>query len=369
MYFSGKFIKRTEDERCETMHRPAADAAGSADRMQARKPPQRGCQNRQTDRSDRMRRGKKHQFSGQTEGIVRGEPRFPYQRADCGDSVTVGQQIRKGETVARMDSRDYALQLAATEAEYKQVKAEAERVIRLYEKQSVSENDYDKAVSGLQQITAKYNAHRNALADTRLTAPFDGYVQKIHYDAGETVAAGMPVVSLISSSAPEVEINIPASEFIRSDEFETYRCSSEIYPDREFPLELVSISRKANLNQLYTARLRFLPTGPDTPLTPGMSVMVTIGLRSGTTGAVKIPLSAMLEHDGTPAVWVYNPADSTVALRKIRPSAISRDGILTVTGGLHAGEQVVSAGVHALKENDKVKPLPAATSTNVGGLL
>ena len=129
------------------------------------------------------------------------------------------------------------LQLAATEAEYKQVKAEAERVIRLYEKQSVSENDYDKAVSGLQQITAKYNAHRNALADTRLTAPFDGYVQKIHYDAGETVAAGMPVVSLISSSAPEVEINIPASEFIRSDEFKTYRCSSEIYPDREFPLE------------------------------------------------------------------------------------------------------------------------------------
>ncbi len=141
------------------------------------------------------------------------------------------------------------LQLAATEAEYKQVTAAAERVIRLYEKQSVSENDYDKAVSGLQQITAKYNAHRNALADTRLTAPFDGYVQKIHYDAGETVAAGMPVVSLISSSAPEVEINIPASEFIRSDEFKTYRCSSEIYPDREFPLKLVSISRKANLNQ------------------------------------------------------------------------------------------------------------------------
>ena len=99
MYFSEKFIKRTEDERCETMHRPAADAAGSADRMQARKPPQRGCQNRQTDRSDRMRRGKKHQFSRQTEGIVRGEPRFPYQRADCGDSRhrrTADTQRRNG---------------------------------------------------------------------------------------------------------------------------------------------------------------------------------------------------------------------------------------------------------------------------------
>ena len=39
-------------------------------------------------------------------------------------------------------------------------------------------NDYDKAVAGIKQITAKYNAHKNALADTRLTAPFDGYIQK-----------------------------------------------------------------------------------------------------------------------------------------------------------------------------------------------
>jgi len=59
--------------------------------------------------------------------------------------VREGQFVRKGELLAEMDQRDYQLQLAATEAEYTQIKAEAERVIKLYEKQSVSENDYDKA--------------------------------------------------------------------------------------------------------------------------------------------------------------------------------------------------------------------------------
>lgn len=65
-----------------------------------------------------------------------------------------------------------------TEAEFRQVKGEAERVIELYNRKSVPVNDYEKAVYGLRQITAKYNAHRNALEDTRLLAPFDGIFKK-----------------------------------------------------------------------------------------------------------------------------------------------------------------------------------------------
>ena len=109
--------------------------------------------------------------------------------------VQVGSFVRKGEVIAEIDPRDYELQYKATEAEYKQIKSEAERVIELYNRKSVPENDYDKAVYGLQQITSKYNAHKNALKDTRLVAPFDGYIQKKYFDTDETVAAGMPVIS------------------------------------------------------------------------------------------------------------------------------------------------------------------------------
>ena len=123
-----------------------------------------------------------------------------------------GAFVKRGELIAQIDPRDYELQLAATEAEYKQIKGEAERVMELYRRGSSSVNDYEKAVYGLNQITAKYDAHRNALADTRLVAPFDGYIQEKFYDAHETVAAGYPVVSMINSAYFDVEIDIPASD-------------------------------------------------------------------------------------------------------------------------------------------------------------
>lgn len=284
-------------------------------------------------------------------------------------NVTEGQWVRKGEVLAEMDPRDYAVQFSATEAEYNQVKAEAERVISLYEKQSVSENDYDKAVSGLQQITAKYNAHRNALSDTKLRAPFDGYIQKRYFDKNETIAAGMPLFSMFSAATPEVEINIPAGEFIRRDRFDSYYGYFELYPNRIFPLELISINRKANLNQLYTVRFRMKDEGTSQTPTPGMSAMVTIRFKPGNTAFVTIPVTAVFEKEHLPAVWVYDGAQQKISARNIKISGMSANGSFVVSEGLKSGETVVTAGVHKLSDGEKVKLLPQATETNVGGLL
>ena len=101
--------------------------------------------------------------------------------------VKEGQYVKQGTLLAEMDPRDYKVQLSATEAEYKQIKGDAERVITLYQKGTASQSDYDKAVYGLQQITAKYDNHKNQLKDTRLVAPFDGYVQKVMRWRGETI--------------------------------------------------------------------------------------------------------------------------------------------------------------------------------------
>ena len=133
-------------------------------------------------------------------------------------NVKQGQFVRKGTVIAELDNTDYRTQLDATQAEYNRIKSEADRVIELYGKNSVTPNEHDKAVFGLRQITAKLESHRNAFSYTRLVAPFDGYVQKILFDAGETVDTGMPVVSVVSTDNPEIEINIPAADFVRLGE-------------------------------------------------------------------------------------------------------------------------------------------------------
>lgn len=283
--------------------------------------------------------------------------------------VREDEQVRRGQVLAEMDARDYEIQLSATEAEYAQVKAEAERVMRLYEKESVSENDYDKAVAGLQQITAKYEAHKNALADTKLTAPFDGYVQKRFYNRDETVAAGMPVLSVISRESPEIITYIPATEYLKRADFETFTATFDIYPGVEFPLQLLSIAHKANLNQLYAVRFALKP-GKDLPMpTPGLSATVNIGLKKGNGNFVSIPLSALFESGGKPGVWVYNETEGTVGLRQVTVEEIHTEGFVTLSAGLQPGEKIVAAGTNYLTEGQRVKPVSQAfTNQNGEGL-
>jgi RND family efflux transporter MFP subunit len=282
--------------------------------------------------------------------------------------VEPGRKVRKGEVLAEMDGRDYVLQLEATEAEYRQVKAEAERVIALYEQDGVAANDYDKAIYGLRQITAKYEAHRHAVADVQLCAPFDGYVQKCFFSERETVGAGTPVMSMIGIGAPVVEVHLPAADFVRRGAFETFSCRADLYPDREFPLDLIGTAQKANLNQLYTMRLRFRPTGLPLP-SPGMAVEVRIDFAQEKEVRVSVPLPAVFEVERTSRVWVFEAKTQRVAARRVEVSTVLADGRVIVSGGLRAGEVVVAAGVHALQEGDRVEVLPPASPTNVGGLL
>ena len=284
-------------------------------------------------------------------------------------NVEEGQFVRKGQLLAEMDSRDYANQLAATEAEYIQIKAEAERIMQLFELQSVAENDYDKALSSLKQITAKYDRHKNALEDTKLTAPFDGYVQKRYFDTGETIGSGTPVFSMISAESPEVVINIPASVYIQRNMFDSYTCHFELFPDKDYALELLSINQKANLNQLHTVRFRLEKNDGLSAPPIGASTMVTIHFKQENIVMVSIPLTALFEIDGTPTVWVYDENEQKVTVRNILLYEIRTDGTVVVSEGLKAGEKVVSAGIHALSDGEKVKLLPQVSPSNVGGLL
>jgi RND family efflux transporter MFP subunit len=282
----------------------------------------------------------------------------------AGVLVDEGDRVKKGDTLARLDDRDYRLQLAATVAEYLGARAEADRVVELCRRGSVAPNDRDKAVHGLQRLEAKRAAHRELLAGTRLVAPFDGHVQRRFRVAGETIGAGAPVMSLLSAAPPEVEVHVPASEYVRREEFAGFSCLVDALPGRAYSLELLGIARKANLNQLHAARLKMDEREAPLPA-PGMTVTVEIRYRERASTRVAVPLGALFERDGGAAVWVY--AAGRVAARGVTILELSRDGTAVVAGDLRAGEVVVTAGAHSLREGDRVRPLKPLSLTNAGG--
>ena len=283
--------------------------------------------------------------------------------------VQEGVPVKAGQLLAEIDPSDYQVQLAATEAKYKQIKAEAERVIALYKDGGSTPNDYDKAVYGLKQIEALYQHHKDELAYTKIYAPFQGYIQKRLFNAHETVAAGMPILSMLGTGTPEVEIHIPAAEYIRRSLFSNYSCTFDIYPKTSYALKLIGITHKANANQLYT--MRFQLANKDMPLpSAGMNTMVSIYYNDTEDHTMQVSSSALLQKDGKSFVYVYSKEAQTVSLCEVtRVRPLSNGKTIILSNQLKPGDIVVSAGVHTIKVGEKVQPIAPVSPTNIGGLL
>lgn len=281
--------------------------------------------------------------------------------------VTEGQHVSAGQLLAEMDPTDYQVQLSATEAEYANIKAEAERVIGLYKDGATTASNYDKARYGLTQIEAKLQNHKNQLAYCKIYAPISGTVQHKFFDSRETVAAGMPIVSLVGSGAPEIEVNLPASTYLKKDKFTNFTATLNILPGEIVPLKLISILAKANTNQLFTMRLKLQDSTKN--IAPGMSAWVTIETADSVSAAVRIPSTALVEENGLSYAYLYTGSTQMVKKVEVHVNSLHTDGTAIVTGSVHPGDLIVSSGAHFIKDGVRVHPLGRISKTNVGGLL
>ncbi len=281
--------------------------------------------------------------------------------------VQEGDYVKAGQLVAQIDPRDYEVQLQAAEAQYEQVKAEADRVIELHNRESVAGNDFDKAVAGEKAVAAQLENAKDQLNDTRLLAPVSGYIQKVNFLENEMVDAGMPVASLIDVRHYQVEVEIPVSLYVERDAIVSFSGVQPEVSEEAFSLDLLSFSKKASNNQLYKLQLRINPDSHP-KLAPGMDVQVNIVRESDAEPMVCVPLNALFNEAGKTFVWVYQP-EGTVKKREVVTGELTGDGRIRISSGLQVDEQVVVAGVSLLDENVKVEPLEQASETNIGGLL
>jgi membrane fusion protein, multidrug efflux system len=90
----------------------------------------------------------------------------------------------------------------------------------------------------------------------------------------------------------------------------------------------------------------------------GQTATVSIALPV-VAGVVKLPLSAVFEHQGKSSVWLLDAATMTVRAQAIQVAG-AEGNLVIVAGGLSPGQQVVSAGVHVLTAGQKVSLYGAA---------
>lgn len=282
--------------------------------------------------------------------------------------VTDGASVSAGTLLAELDPSDYQIQLAATEAKYNQIKGETDRVTAIHRDGAVADNDYEKAVYGLQQIESLLSNHRNQLAYTKLYAPCSGKIKEVLVKPGEIIGTGMPAITMIDNGVPQIEINVPAA-ILSSLPSCSASCTFSAIPATTYGLSLISVAPAANANQLYTVKYA-ISTKADVYPTPGMNTTVTLRSDNADNDKLTVPLSAIYTRGDSTYVFKVNSGDYSVTMIPVATDKVNPDGTLVArSDGLALGDTIVVSGVRFLKSGDKVAPLAPASKSNKGGLL
>lgn len=277
--------------------------------------------------------------------------------------VKEGDYVRDGQLIATLDDSDYLLALEAVKSQYRQLKDEVERLKTLHEGKALSGNDYEKAVSGLEQVEVNLQVYQNKVKYTNLYAPTSGFVEKVNFERSEMVDAGTPVLTLLADGGKEVEVALPLSLYQQREQMVQ---STATIGGKTYLLRLQSIVPKADNTQLY--RAIFAIEKADDSVTSGMNANVSIGLDTAQNVTLTLPLHAIFQHEGKSCVWIVN-ADSTISRQSVETGSVTADGRIAISAGLNGNEQIVKAGVTHLHDGEHVRIAIHKSKTNVGNQL
>jgi len=284
--------------------------------------------------------------------------------------VEEGDEVSKGQILARLEDDDIQALLARARAELEVSRADfndasrnLDRQTTLFASDLTSQAELDAAQARFERVRAMIAAAEAAvteaevaLENTRIRAPFDGTVLTKNADLGEIVApfassinSRGAVVTMADMGSLQVEADVSESNIMRVSPGQRCEIALDAYQDRRYPAVVHKIVPTADrAKATVMVKVRFLER--DERVLPEMSAKVTFLSGEGAEAAVGAPPQLMI-----PSGAVLSRGESTVVLRV-------GDGIATevpVTLGERIGDRVVVTG--GLSDGDRLILSPDAS--------
>jgi RND family efflux transporter MFP subunit len=277
--------------------------------------------------------------------------------------VNVGQQVKIGQPLLRIDETDLRLALtakrnavAAARASVVQADADERRYANLVSNGWSSRQRYEQARATLDTATAQLAAaeadarvSENEATYSTLVADADGTVVETLGEPGQVVSAGQTVVRLAQAGPREAVVALP--ETIRPAIGSAAEASVYGSDGRRYTAHLRQLSDSADA-QTRTYEARYVLGGEAAAAPLGATVTIRL-VNQASQPEVEVPLAAVLDNGQRTGVWVLDGATSTVRFRPVTLVRVTSE--TAVISGLSSGEPVVSLGAHLLQEGARVR--------------
>jgi membrane fusion protein, multidrug efflux system len=286
--------------------------------------------------------------------------------------VREGSTVKAGELLAKVDTLDFDLRIKEREAQLRGAEAQLEQAKRtldnnrqLLEKNFISQSAFDTAKSGFDVAVANLDASkaqmaqaRKALNDTRVTAPISGTVAERFAQPGEKLSPDNRILSIVDLSRMELEAVIPSSDI------GSVKIGQELRLDIE-GIDKALKGRVVRISPSTQAGTRSVPIyiaidNKDSRVRAGLFAQGNLALDKR-VNVLTIPINALREAAGRS--FVYLIEGDKLAERDVKLGARDEtgrasngsEGIIEVTAGLKAGDQIIGVNLGTLRPGIQVK--------------
>lgn len=303
-------------------------------------------------------------YAGEVRGRYESQLAFQVNGKIIKRNVELGSVVSTGDVLMQIDAKDIrqtvagsSAQVASAESQLQLAESNLQRYRRLLDQGAVSQalydqyvNAYQVALAGVRQAASQYAQGANQLDYSVLRADKPGVVSGITAEAGQVVSAGQTVITVVQDGEREVEISVPENRLATLQSAGQITASFWALPQVTVEGRIREIAPMADpVTRTFKIRIRLLNPPPELKL--GMTAAIHVA-DDAAQPAVTIPLAAVFQDGDTPAVWVVK--DNVLALRPIATGEFG-NGTIQAVSGLNPGDRIVTAGVHKLKEGQKVK--------------
>ena len=281
--------------------------------------------------------------------------------------LNTGDQVRAGQVVARLESQNERNALRAAQASLAAAQGQLTQARNHFERQETLLRDgwttranHDQAtqsrqtaLSAVEAAEAQLKAAHDMVDFTELKADAPGVVTATGARAGEVAQAGQMIIRLARKDGRDAVFDVPA-QVIRTapgDPEITVNLTDD--PSVVAQGRVREVAPQANpVTRTFEVKVGL--TAP--PPTMRLGATVTGRMEMEALATIEIPATALTKFNQQPAVWVVDPARRTVSVRNVDVLRYGQS-MVALSGGLDAGETIVTAGVQALHPGQTVRLL------------
>lgn len=276
--------------------------------------------------------------------------------------VEEGDVVRRGEPLARIDTRELEAQLRAAEAAHEVAEAAFQRAEQLRERRVITLPEYERERTAYAAARSQLDQVRTRLAYAAVASPVAGVVTEKRVEAGDLVAPQTRLFTVADVSTLVVRVGVSELDVVDLSEGDPVTVALDAFPGRTLPGRIRRIFPTADPGTRLLPVEVALENADPAVARPGFLARASFAL-GARTDVLLIPASALVGGSGSEAVYVV---EGDQAIRRTVQTGLTSEGRVEVVAGLRAGERVITKGNNALRDGMTVRIIEPTTSRSAG---